>query len=80
MHIQNSANANPSELTWLLNEIGMLTARLNDLLTEANDRMELAGHLGQTNQENYSTQESESLERTGFEGTTRQEDLKPDDE
>jgi hypothetical protein len=32
----------PLELVWLLNEIGMLTSKLTDLLTEVNDKMELA--------------------------------------
>ena len=33
----------PSELVWLLNEVGSLTAKLTDLLSELNLRLELAG-------------------------------------
>jgi DNA-directed RNA polymerase subunit RPC12/RpoP len=41
-HIQTDMGARPLELVWLLNEIGMLTSKLTDLLTEVNDKMELA--------------------------------------
>lgn len=40
-HVQNDSAAKPSELTWLLNEIGMLTSKLNELLAELNDKMGL---------------------------------------
>jgi hypothetical protein len=43
-HIQTNMGTRPLELVWLLNEIGMLTSKLTDLLTEVNDRMELAKH------------------------------------
>jgi hypothetical protein len=48
-HVQSGLTTRPSELIWLLNEIGMLTSKLTDLLAEVNDKMEFAdgviGHL-----------------------------------
>ena len=44
-HVQTNPGTRPSELVWLLNEIGMLTSKLTDLLAEVNDRMELASDL-----------------------------------
>jgi hypothetical protein len=40
-HVQNDSAAQPSELAWLLNEIGMLTSKLSELLSALNNRMEL---------------------------------------
>jgi hypothetical protein len=35
-HIQRDPNAKPFELTWLLNEVGMLISRLNDMIYQLN--------------------------------------------
>jgi hypothetical protein len=40
-HIQQPTQVGPSELVWLLNEIGMLTSKLTELLSDLNDRIEL---------------------------------------
>jgi DNA-directed RNA polymerase subunit RPC12/RpoP len=40
-HFQSSMQTRPSELVWLLNEMGMLTSKLAELLSELNDRIEL---------------------------------------
>jgi hypothetical protein len=45
VHVARQSEARPSELLWLLNEIGMLTARLTDLLSEVNDRIVISNHL-----------------------------------
>jgi len=50
VYIQKGPEVRPSELSWLLNEIGMLTGKLNALLTEINERMELACHLARNGQ------------------------------
>jgi DNA-directed RNA polymerase subunit RPC12/RpoP len=42
-HIQSSTQTKPSELIWLMSEIGMLTSKLTELLSELNDHMELIG-------------------------------------
>jgi hypothetical protein len=39
-HIENSLQTNPSELVWLLNEVGMLTTKLTELLSELNNRID----------------------------------------
>lgn len=41
-HVQSDTRSQPSDVVWLLNEVGMLTARLSDLLIELNDRLDLA--------------------------------------
>jgi predicted RNA-binding Zn-ribbon protein involved in translation (DUF1610 family) len=38
-HIQSGPDAKPSELTWLLDEIGMLTLKLTELLAQVNDKL-----------------------------------------
>lgn len=40
VHVQNNAEARPSQLTWLLSEIGMLMSK-SELLAELNARMEI---------------------------------------
>ena len=40
-HVQSSVHKGPSEFIWLLNEIGMLTSKLTELLSELNDKIEL---------------------------------------
>jgi len=40
-HIQTSPNSKPHEIVWLLNEVGMLTSKLSELLSVLNTRMEL---------------------------------------
>jgi predicted RNA-binding Zn-ribbon protein involved in translation (DUF1610 family) len=42
-HIQTEVQAKPSEFIWFMSEIGMLTTKLSDLLSELNDHMELIG-------------------------------------
>jgi len=59
VHVQNNAGARPSELTWLLNEIGMLTARLTDLLIEVNERMEVTSHFTENATTDSSLQETD---------------------
>ncbi|HYW01833.1 MAG TPA: hypothetical protein VE862_10195 [Candidatus Acidoferrum sp.] len=39
-HIQNTLQTNPSQLVWLLNEVGMLTTKLTELLSELNNRID----------------------------------------
>jgi len=40
-HALSATNGKPIEVVWLLNEVGMLTSKLLDLLTELNGRLEL---------------------------------------
>jgi len=42
-HVQSQVQAKPSELTWLISEIGMLASKLSELLSELNDHMESVG-------------------------------------
>lgn len=42
-HIQTRLQTKPSELVWLMSEIGMLTSKLSELLSELNNHMELIG-------------------------------------
>jgi hypothetical protein len=59
-HIQRNPNSKQFELSWLINEVGMLTAKLTDLLSDLDVRLELlgtrvpennlAGHDGNENQ------------------------------
>jgi DNA-directed RNA polymerase subunit RPC12/RpoP len=42
-HVQGSPGAKPSELVWLLNQLGMLTSKLTELLDELNLRLESIG-------------------------------------
>ena len=44
-HIHSNLGTKPSEADWLLNEIGMLTAKLTDLLTDLSNKMELSASL-----------------------------------
>ena len=39
-HVQRDIQATPSEVAWLLNEIGMLTSKLAELLQEMNAKLE----------------------------------------
>jgi hypothetical protein len=39
-HVQNVANSKPDDMVWLLNEVGMLTSRLTDLVSELNRKLE----------------------------------------
>lgn len=39
-HVRSSSDAKPLEIVWLLNEVGMLTSKLTELLTELNVRMD----------------------------------------
>jgi DNA-directed RNA polymerase subunit RPC12/RpoP len=57
-HIPASTEAKPAEIVWLLNEIGMLTSKLTELLTELNDRMELASRITETPLSNIPDQNS----------------------
>ena len=41
VHIQTGLEDKPSNILWLLNEIGMLTVKLTDLLADLNDRLEV---------------------------------------
>jgi hypothetical protein len=45
IHIVTTPDARPSDLLWLLNEIGMLTSKLTELLAELNNRIESASQL-----------------------------------
>lgn len=38
-HVQNSSNAEPNEIVWLLNEVGLLTSKLTELLSELDSRI-----------------------------------------
>jgi DNA-directed RNA polymerase subunit RPC12/RpoP len=40
-HIGQTSQAEPSSLIWLINEVGMLTTKLTDLLVELNSNIEL---------------------------------------
>ena len=42
-HVQRDVEATPSELIWLVNEVGMLTSKLTDLLTDLDTRIEVLG-------------------------------------
>lgn len=42
-HVQSQVQAKPSELMWLISEIGMLTSKLTELLSELNDHIEVIG-------------------------------------
>jgi DNA-directed RNA polymerase subunit RPC12/RpoP len=42
-HVQGSLGTKPSELVWLLDQLGMLTSKLTDLLEELNMRLESIG-------------------------------------
>jgi len=45
-HVQSGLDSKPDELVWLLNEVGMLTSKLTELITELNTKLEL-DHLPQ---------------------------------
>jgi DNA-directed RNA polymerase subunit RPC12/RpoP len=40
-HVQSAIQTKPTELTWLVSEIAMLTSKLTELLSELNTHMEL---------------------------------------
>ncbi len=39
-HVQNRTESKPAEIVWLINEVGMLITRLNDLLSELNSKLD----------------------------------------
>jgi len=41
-HIQSGPDSKPAEMVWLLNEVGMLTSKLTELLSDLNMKLELA--------------------------------------
>jgi len=54
-HVQDSAKGRPVELVWLLNEVGMLTSKLTELLTDLHNQIDLL--------------DNKALERTPVEST-----------
>jgi hypothetical protein len=44
-HFQSSSTSQPSELVWLLNEVGMLTGKLTEMLSDLNSKLEYIGSI-----------------------------------
>jgi hypothetical protein len=42
-HIQNSLDGKPVEIAWLVNEVGMLTLKLTELISDLNFKLEYFG-------------------------------------
>jgi hypothetical protein len=41
LHIQNSLDEKPVEIVWLIDEVGMLTSKLTELLSDLSSKVEI---------------------------------------